>query len=171
MAETRKLTHELERSGLPERTQLIIALAPGCLFGFPPDNLTEIIERVDCPTCRQMMALAKKGCEADAELQRKVDDLCHPVRERNNARREAYERRSRRFIIGRFTRLPEFEPEPDYKNEPWHAEAMKEIDRMEAELNRLSEEDVPHWGDEENRKTSCEVVGLFFVKDSYVTIP
>lgn len=166
MAETKKLTEALEDTGLPERTQLILALAPGCLFGFPPPNLDKMIERVDCPTCRQMMILVKKCCEASAELQRKVDDFCRPVRERNAAKQDAYERRRSVIILGWFARQPELVPEPEYQSESWYAEATRQLEEMEVELDRLSGEDAAHWGDEENRKTSREVVGLFLAKDS-----
>lgn len=166
----KKLTEELKQSGFHERTQLILALAPGCLFGFPPPNLDKMIERVDCPTCRKMMEIVEKISKDLTELQRKADDFCRPVRERNKVRQEAYERRRRMFIIGRFAKPGRPEAEPNYKNESWYAETMLQVEQMEAELALLSGQDTPHWGDEESKKISREVVGRFLAKDSTYTL-
>ncbi len=165
----KKLTEELAKTGLPERSQLILALAPGCLFGFPPDNLGEIIERVDCPTCHEMMETIQKISVVVSSLQASINDLVLPVRKRNEARTKDYERRRHGFFIGLFAKLPELESEPEYLNQPWFMEAMRHVEEMERTLKALCEKDISHWGDERSRKTSREVVGLFLAKDnSYV---
>ena len=85
--------------------------------------------------------------------------------ERNKARLQDYQRRRRRFIIGRFTRTPDLESESEYKKESWYVETERRIRDMETELASLSGQDVPHWGDEKNKEISREVVGRFLVKN------
>lgn len=164
--EVKKLTEALKEAGLPERQQLILALAPGIMFGFAPPNLDKLIERVDCPTCRKIMENVSCAVTILYKLEERIHNLCGPVREKNKARQEEYERRRRVFILGLFARPPRLEKEPEYKSWPWYAETMQQVNELEAELASLSGQDVPHWGDEENKQISREVVGLFLQKDS-----
>lgn len=161
----KRLTDELEETGLPKRTQRILAIAPGCMFGFPPPNLNEMIERIDCPICQKLMNIVEQISEDLVELQQKMWNFVHPVRDRNKARQEDYKRRSRRFIIGHFVRTPKLEPEPEFKKESWYVETERRVRNMETELASLSGQDIPHWGDEENKKISREVVGAFLVRN------
>ena len=58
-----KLTDKLKETDLSERTQRILAIAPGCMFGFPPPNLKEMIERSDYPTCQKLMEIVEQISE------------------------------------------------------------------------------------------------------------
>lgn len=165
--EEKKLTEVLEESGLPERTRMILALMPGALFGFLPPNAEKMIERVDCQTCRKIMATVEKICQELKALDGRVEELGRPARDRNKARIEDYLRRSRRFVIGYFARSPELEPMPDFQSEPWYEGAVRRVDDMEAELAALAARDAAHWGDEDEREISREAIGRFVAKDSW----
>ncbi|MBI2483068.1 hypothetical protein HYV74_02710 [Candidatus Uhrbacteria bacterium] len=163
--EPKPLTEQLSQSGLPERAQLILALAPGCLFGFPPDNLDAIMERVDCVTCRRMMELSLQLMQELRALQARVDEVRRPVRERNARRQREYERQRRVLVFGRFARPNPQEPEPHYERTAWYVEAKARIDGKFAALALLEKQDVPHWGDEHRRVESQKVLAQFVVKD------
>lgn len=170
MANEKKLTDELEKTKLSERLKLILNIAPGCLFGFPPPNLGQIIDRVDCPFCRKMMNLVEKIIRDLSEAERIAHKICSPVQERNRAKIKKYQQARRAFILGRFAKFPELEKEPDYKKATRYIAIMQDIEKMEAELKLLSEQDNIHWGDEETRKISREVLGRFIAKDSVYVI-
>lgn len=166
---TEKLTERLKKSNLPERNQLILALAPGCMFGCPPSNLNKLIERVDCPTCRTVMEKVKEAAEILSETREMVDDYCQTIRTRNTLRQEYYNRCRRIFILGHFFKPPQLVSELEYLRLSWYVNSMKRVKRIEEELELLTRQDVPHWGDEENREISREVVGIFRNIDSLFT--
>ena len=168
--EEQRLTEALRAFGLPERQQLILALAPGCMFGLPPPNLKGIIARVDCLTCRSMMEVVHEISCLLTELRRRMDDHRRPVRERNDARRARYEQRRRAVIIGWFARLEQLEEESTCQDQPWYVETMERVRALEATLVQLSARDAPHWGAEEQRATSREVIGRFLRKDHQFTL-
>jgi hypothetical protein len=68
------LAEALEGLGLPDRAQLILELAPGCLFGCPPRNLDRIMEMVDCVNCRAIMGIVKQCSDIARDLQKKRDN-------------------------------------------------------------------------------------------------
>lgn len=138
------LVDQLRRTKLPDRTQLILTMAPGCLFGFPPPDLDAIMERVDCSTCRAIMEIVASCSERATALQQEIDAFCRPVREWNAMRRQQYERKHRRLIIGRLVRVPQYEQEPDYTAQPWYIEARRWFDEQNRELATLSDQDEAH---------------------------
>ena len=159
------LPERLEKSGLPERQQLILALAPGCLFGFPPDNLDHIMAMVDCTTCRAIMGVVKLCTDIAADLQYKIDEFLQPARQRNQARQRAHADKRRRFVIGRFTRPLKLEPEPDYRSEPWFVRGKQDLEEPAGLLPQLAAQCAAHWGVEERREESRKVVACFAKKD------
>mgnify|MGYP001583869949 CR=1 FL=1 len=62
-----KLVNDIEKLDLSDREKLIMTMFPGILFGFPPQNLKQLTERIDCPTCK-----------AIAEKLKKINDLKMP---------------------------------------------------------------------------------------------
>lgn len=166
MENRRLLAEVLEGLELPDRTQLILELAPGCMFGFPPDNLGHIMEMVDCTTCRKIMGVVKRCSAIATDLTRQINDFCRAVRDRNQARNDEYERIRRWFIVGRFVRPPRLEPEPEYKNEVWFAVGECKLKELADRLPQLAEQCPRHWGTEEDRNISRGVVGRFWAKDS-----
>ena len=152
---------------LPERTKLLLAMAPGCLFGFPPPNFAGLIERVDCVTCRSMMEVVLEISGLVVELGRRMDDHRRPVRERNDARRARYERWRRVFVVGWFARMEALEEEPSCTDQQWYVGTMQRVRTLESTLVQLSARDAPHWGAEEQRESSREAIGRFLAKDCH----
>lgn len=166
-ARTRPLVEALSGSGLPDRQQLILSLAPGCLFGFPPKNLVGIIERVDCPTCRELMGVAQHITEIGKDLHARIGEFQRSTVERNGARRAEYRRRAQRPIIGRFAREPRDEPLPDAAQEPWYRELREHVRELERHFEELRASCSTHWQDPAAREVSDEVVSGFLLREHH----
>lgn len=161
------LKEELERSGLDERQQLLMTLFPGILFGFPPPNLKEMLERIDCSTCRQIAERVVQTVVLEMQLQSRVNEFCKPVREANARRQAIFKSRRCWPIIGHVFREPLAHPDPDYTQEIWYLEQRAAIDPKMAELEGLRNKDIPHWGTPQDMEISRTFVGCFLAKDGY----
>ncbi len=129
---------------------------------------SKMIERLGCQTCRDIIQRALYLVTAVEDLEKRVEDLRRPVLEKNKAR----QKRNRWYrsipLLGRLVGQPYFYPEPTkYKTEKWYKEIRQKIQNMSAETGEialLKTQDLGHWGDDENRKISQEVVDIFIGK-------
>ncbi len=165
-----KLKDELDANpGLPDRSKVILSMFPGCLFGFPPPNLNEMIERLDCPVCQEILEVLTKVLEVSDSLNEKINNFCKPVRDKNESAQKKYEKRHKMFILGRLFKKPEPEQDPDYKNQSWYAELNDKLNELMGQLETVKQKDPAHWGDEENDKISKEFTSAYFHRDCWVT--
>lgn len=162
----RKLSELLSSTRLPEPTKLVLDLAPGCLFGYPPDNLEEIMERAKCSYCRAIMEVIRDCADKQAAVERRVEELLQPVRDRNEAKRKRYQ--AWRKWLGPLVPEPAFEPEPVFGGVAWYEQAMDELIRLSTLLEPLAGGDVSHWGDPASRAASKEVVSRYVRGSAYV---
>lgn len=161
------LKEELERGSLDERQQLLFLLFPGILFGFPPPHMKEMMERVDCPTCREIAEQVAQVLVLELQLECRIDEFCRPVREGNAARTATFKSRRKWPIIGGLFKEPTPQPDPDYTHEAWYIEKRGLIDAKMAELEGLRTKDVQHWGTPEDADISRTLVGCFLAKDGH----
>lgn len=112
-----------------ERPNFIMILAPGCLFGMPPDNLGEIAERVDCPDCQLVLRILTVRDDKLSTLNEKLQSW----NEKTN---------------GSFwLKLRPRNKSPE--GESWYRGLESEIDELNAELRRVVTKDDHHWTKED----------------------
>lgn len=129
--------------------------------------MKEMMERVDCATCREIAEQLAQALVLEMQLQCRIDEFCRPVREGNAARTATFKSRQKWSIIGRFFKEPKVEPDPDYTSEVWYVEKRHLIDAKMTELKELRTKDVPHWGTLEDAEISKTLVGCFLAKDGH----
>ncbi|HEU0050672.1 MAG TPA: hypothetical protein VFQ60_01285 [Patescibacteria group bacterium] len=160
-----RLIDAVKDKGLSDRTELILTIAPECLFGFSPPDLEQMIERLDCGTCREIMNVVA-ACEREfKELTRRVNEVREPVRFRNVERKSLYRLSRLRYFFTYFSWSLRLEPEPDLRNESWHQEITKRIEVLSGRLPEMAAKDHSHWGDEQNRKISRNLIARFVRRD------
>jgi len=115
----RKLTTALKETGLPDRSQRFLSLFPECLCGFPPPDTEEILARLDCPICQQILQVGEEGLDICVQKDRRMEEILRPIRARNAARQRVYISRRKIPLIGRFVRPPQLEDETFYPQESW----------------------------------------------------
>lgn len=164
----KKLTEALAETDLSARQKRLLALCPGAGFGCLPPNMDKIIERVDCPTCSQILDAFDEIVRLQKERSRRVKEVCGPIRERNADRKREYECRKRQVLFGFLVRKPVLEAEPPCQDEEWckvpdqRCHAL--LDRVEA----LKASCVAHWGDAANEEISRSVVEADIRKDDWM---
>ncbi len=115
---------------------------------------------------RRRFATLKEVVQSAVLIDEKVEAFCRLAREGNARRQRNYERRCSVFIVGRFAYRIDPEPEPKYQGESWYTDGVKILNALKGELDVLSGEDVPHWGSEEARQISREVVSTIVASQS-----
>lgn len=165
-----RLGDALERTDISSRHKMIFMVAPGCLFGFPPPDLQEKIERVDCPHCRPILDKAMKIADLLVAVEPRITALRAPVDERNRARRSSWERLRRIPIIGRFLKVPVDEPYPDHQNEPWFFEAKVALSGLRERLAVISNDDPLHWKASEAESVSMAVLCALLGKNGVMIV-
>lgn len=161
------LKEELAGSSFDERQQLLISLFPGILFGFPPPNIKEMLERIDCSTCREMVEYLTQVLVSEKELFDQIEEFCRPVRDGNASRQATFKARRSWPVIGGLFKKPVAHPDPDYTSEVWYIEKRSLIDAKMARLEELRAKDVPHWGTPKDTEISKVLVGCFLAKDGH----
>ncbi len=162
-----KVTDALKKTNLPDRQQKLLAMFPGCMFGFPPPYFKEMMERLDCPTCQEILGIVERMLGIYDRLGKQINECCQPTYKRNNSRREKFEARRRIPIFGRFFSTPTYEPEPDYKSEPWYVQINKEIAEVRVLYQDLRRLDKEHWHGETNKEINDYFLSAF-LKERYM---
>jgi hypothetical protein len=161
------MSARLAASGFDKDAQLKILLFPETLCGFAPQHFPEMLLRLNCPSCMQVMAIIANLVALGHELHRKVQEVDKPRRDENDRRVSEYENRCHRFwIVARFFKEPKLIPEPNYDDEPWHQEISKQIVDCMSEIDRLKAEDPDHWGSPAEEQISQELVTRFLHRNS-----
>lgn len=150
-----RLVDAAERLGLDARSRRIMLTMPGLSFGFAPRNFDGFVERIDCPSCSRMMDFM------DAAMRPSTDSFADdvrvaPIRARNAAARATFERRRAWPLVGRFFKEPTYEPEV-----PPAEDLIARLDAFKAACPK-------HWGTEEARAISEELMGNYVRADSLV---
>jgi hypothetical protein len=165
-----KLVDALERVGLSDRTQKIISLSPGILFGFPDGNLDRMIERIDCKDCRYITEVTGELLKHLLDIDAYITLLCSPAEQANKLLMDNYDWWRSIPIVGRFFNNPVLETLPDYKRETWYLRGMEAVDQKGDTLKLLKSMDPKHWGTEQEEMISKKTISrLLSVDHIYVS--
>lgn len=165
-----RLIDALKRAGLSDRTQKIIMLSPGVLFGFPEPNLDKMIERIDCRECQYITEVTSQLVLLLLQIDEKVREIVEPVVKANNILIAKNSWWQNIPLIGRFFRHPTLEKIPDYKKENWYLRGMEAVNQKEGALKLLEWKHPKHWGTPEEEKISKQTIArLLTVDDIYIT--
>jgi hypothetical protein len=165
-----KLVDALKRAGLSDRTQKIIALNPGALFGFYSENIDKMIERVDCKDCQHITEVTGELLKHLLDIDGRITLICSPVEQANKLLMDNYHWWRSIPLVGRFFKKPALDPYPDYKREVWYLRGMEAVNQKEDTLKLLTSMDPKHWGTSEEEKISKQTISRLLSVDSiYVT--
>lgn len=164
-----RLVDRLRQLSLDDETQLRISLFPECLFGFPPKNLTELLERFDCPQCRRIVDLVAEQVDLVRSLEQRVDEFCQPTKDANETDQRNYERRCRwAWIFKGLVKKPVERPMPDHTSQPWYIAGARRKDQIDDELTNLKLMHQEHWAEGKPKELSHELIGRFFGRECFV---
>lgn len=157
--QTQTVAQAVDQTSFDKRTKRVLCLMPGVMFGMPPENCSELLERIDCPHCSQLLDVL--------ELQHSLEQQQREIRkDARKPMQDVYERRKRLWFIGRFFTEP---VDPDIRSMPEYASAHAELDARIGELDRdvrcLRDRCSAHWGETNACKLSFELVRRLFAKD------
>lgn len=166
----RKLTDALAATDMPARTRRLLALCPGALCGCVPTNYDAFVERVDCPTCSQILDAFDEITTLQNERSRRVKEVCGPVRARNAERMKEYAERKHAALFRFLVRKPKLEAEPPYRNEEWCRVPDRRCDELLGRIETLKAACVPHWGDKAGVAISKAMVSNNIRKDNWYEV-
>lgn len=139
--------------GFDDPRATMIGMFPGLLFGFPPQNLHEMMDRLECPDCREILEMSVLLDEVAQARAEHVREFQRPAIERNIAKQERFARRSRLPIIGRFFRPPKLEDLPEHRNCAWYCWESCQMDIMTRMIDSYRERDPKHWKDAQESRS------------------
>lgn len=151
-----------------DRQKIITSMFPGILFGFVPPNFDQMIERIDCAVCGEILVILGSMLKIFEAIDLKARELSKPVSDKNEALKRKCQAWRRIPVMGRFVKDPVYKPLPDFTNEPWYLKQKVQIEDLHRQLQACRQRDVPHWEDEKNEVISQEFTSMYFQKDCWV---
>ncbi len=156
-----KLTDKLKSNlSLIERTQMILSLFPGIMFGFGPSNMQAMLERLDCPYCQKIVKTWEEYFLTESLLKIRIEEFQKPAQDKIN-------RLKKIPLIGeRLVKLLGLElPNPNQEN--WHIGFKSKLDKLMSDLDGSHLKDDRHWLDPVNIKLSKEFTSAYLKRDSW----
>jgi hypothetical protein len=159
----------LKKCGLRDRTERMLLLSPGCLFGFLPPDLDKMMARVDCKACKPILDLADRISDLESTVGPLIEEFQRPTVERNRERKRKHDRWREVPLLGRFVKPFEPEPMPDHENEPWFAD-MKAAGQALMRLLDEAHANCPgHWCEGPEKDTSMKVV-MSLMRSNHIVV-
>jgi hypothetical protein len=153
-------TERSAEAGFPDPQRLIIDMFPGICFGFPPEGLDGMMERLGCAACQEVMGLTAQLLVRTATLSEQVAAFQDAVVARNRSREDSV--LARIPLIGRFLKA-RLEPLPDPAAEEWYCDAKQAINALMDAIDVLHGNDPRHWGDASGREIGVQLATRYAV--------
>lgn len=157
--QTQTVAQAVDQTLFDKRTKRVLCLMPGVMFGMPPENCSELLERIDCPICSQLLDVLELQHRLELQQRKIKKDARKPMQDK-------YERRKRLWLIGRFFTEP---VDPDIQFMPEYASTHAALETQIGELDRdvrcLRDRCSTHWEGTNACKLSFELVRRLFAKD------